>query len=444
VQEARVNSLNFTAPRLGEAKITSPLKMSTKIGDNMANYVKDDEFILYNIDAKPGKYTLEYTSRDLLEKAGPREKIFFSPGHVHAGIVTCGGLCPGLNNVIRSLVRTLWYSYGIHRISGIRNGYRGFLPQYGIPVMPLDPDIVDDIHTKGGTILGSSRGSADIEAICDSIERMNLNMLFTIGGDGTQHGAYYIAEELERRNQKISIIGIPKTIDNDLSFIQKSFGFETAVSEAVAAVSSAHTEAHDAINGIGLVKVMGRESGFIAANTAMAINDVNFVLIPEIDFDLEGAKGLFAALKRRLELRNHAVILVAEGAGQHYVESEEEKDLSGNKVLGDIGLFLKNAFREYFEKQRMEVNIKYIDPSYMIRSAPANPNDSIYCARLGTHAVHAAMSGRTKTLISMVNNTFVHLPIEIAINKRNTVDPEGPLWRDVIGATHQPMLFKND
>ena len=234
-----------------------------------------------------------------------------------------------------------------------------------------------------------------------------------------------------------------KTIDNDLSFIQKSFGFETAVSEAVAAVASAHTEAHAAINGIGLVKVMGRESGFIAANTALAINDVNFVLIPEIDFDLDGEQGLFARLKERLEKRHHAVILIAEGAGQRFLETRAATDLSGNKKLGDIGVFLKEQLKDHFASLPMEVNIKYIDPSYMIRSAPANPNDSIYCARLGTHAVHAAMAGRTKTLISLVNDTFVHLPIEIAITKRNTVDPEGPLWRDVIGATHQPPLMKN-
>jgi 6-phosphofructokinase 1 len=417
--------------------------MSTISGDLMANYVRDDEFILYNIDAKPGSYSYEYTAQDLLEKAGPREKVYFSPGHVHAGIVTCGGLCPGLNNVIRAIVRTLWLSYGIQRISGIRNGYRGFLPEYGIPVMPLDPDIVDDIHTKGGTILGSSRGGSDVEAICDSLERMNLNMLFTIGGDGTQHGAFAIAEELERRNLKIAVIGIPKTIDNDLSFIQKSFGFETAVSEAVSAVSSAHTEAHDAINGIGLVKVMGRESGFIAASTALANNEVNFVLIPEIDFDLEGGMGLLAAVEDRLKRRNHAVILVAEGAGQRFLGESECSDASGNRKLSDIGLFLRQELKRYFADRKMEVNIKYIDPSYMIRSAPANPNDSIYCARLGTNAVHAAMSGRTKTLISLVNDTFVHLPIEIAINKRNTVDPEGSLWRDVVGATHQPSIMKN-
>lgn len=438
-----METLNFSVPKLGETKIASPIKMSTIDGDMIANYVRDDEFILYQIDAKPGHFEQDYQRSDLLEKAGPREKIYFSPGHVHAGIVTCGGLCPGLNNVIRAIVRTLWHSYGIHRVSGIRNGYRGFLPEYGFPVMPLDPEIVDDIHQKGGTILGSSRGGSDIDAICDSIERMNINMLFTIGGDGTQHGALKIAEELERRNLKIAVIGIPKTIDNDLSFIQKSFGFESAVSEAVSAVSSAHTEAHDAINGIGLVKVMGRESGFIAAYTALAINDVNFVLIPEIDFDMDGELGLLNVVRKRLEKRHHAVILVAEGAGQRFLDAGGKKDLSGNKRLGDIGQFLQDELKAYFDGIGVEVNIKYIDPSYMIRSAPANPNDSIYCARLGTHAVHAAMAGRTKTLISLVNNHFVHLPIEIAIDKRNTVDPEGSLWRDVIGATHQPAVMKN-
>ncbi|MBN2509754.1 MAG: ATP-dependent 6-phosphofructokinase [Spirochaetales bacterium] len=439
--------LDFSIPRLGEAKIKSPIQMSTTYGDNIANYVTDDEHILYDIEARPGMSLPDVPRELMLEKAGPRESIFFSPAHVHAGIVTCGGLCPGLNNVIRAIVRTMWFRYGVRRITGIQNGYRGFLPEYHIPTRELTPEVVDSIHTRGGTILGTSRGNGAIADVCDAISRMNLNILFTIGGDGTQKGAFLIAEEMERRGQKLSVIGVPKTIDNDLSFVQKTFGFETAVSKAVEAVSSAHIEAHDAINGIGLVKVMGRESGFIAAHTTLAMNDVNFTLIPELDFDLEGSNGLFAHLKARLERRHHAVILVAEGAGQELMAREQElpdgTDKSGNKLLGDIGLYLKTRIKHYFDAIDMEVSIKYIDPSYMIRSAPANPNDAIYCARLGSHAVHAAMSGRTRTLISQYNNHLVHIPMKMAISKRNSVDPESSLWRDVLEETHQPVLMKN-
>ncbi|MEW5817161.1 MAG: ATP-dependent 6-phosphofructokinase [Spirochaetota bacterium] len=434
---------NFKPAALGEARITSPIKMSIIQGDSIANYVKDDEYILYDIEARPNDLRKKYRYEELLEKAGPREKIYFNPNHVHAGIVTCGGLCPGLNNVIRAIVNCLWYRYNIKRITGIRNGYRGLLPGYDLPPINLTTEAVDDIHTKGGTILGSSRGAGKISDIADTIEQMNLNILFTIGGDGTQRGAILIADELEKRGVRIAIVGVPKTIDNDLSFIQKSFGFETAVSKAVEAVSAAHVEASGFMNGIGLVKVMGRESGFIAAHTTLALSDVNFCLIPEIPFDLYGENGLLNLLKKRLEARRHAVILVAEGAGQDLLKADNETDASGNKMLKDVGIFLREKIIEYFQEQKIDINIKYIDPSYMIRSAPADPNDSIYCARLGTNAVHAAMAGRTKVLISLVNNTFVHLPMEMAVSRRNYVDPEGSLWRDVLETTGQPVLIKN-
>lgn len=435
---------DFTVPVLGECKIPSPIKLSTVEGDYIANYVSDDEYILAEIKADPRAGSIPIGSENLLQVAGPRRMIYFNPGHVHAGIVTCGGLCPGINDVIRSIVRCLWHSYGVRRISGIRFGYKGLLPEYQFPTIDLNVDVVDDIHRMGGTILGSSRGGGErTEDIVDSLERLNLNMLFVIGGDGTQKGAIKIADEVARRGLKIAVVGIPKTIDNDLSFIQKSFGFETAVSYATKAVFAAHTEAHSAINGIGLVKLMGRESGFIAAATVLASHDVNFVLIPEVPFELDGPNGLLEHLKRRLLKRNHAVIIVAEGAGQDLVGSLNETDPSGNKKLADIGSFLRDQISSYFQAQGMEINLKYIDPSYMIRSAPADPEDSAYCSRLGSNAVHAAMAGKTKILISQVNNTFVHLPIQVAVSVRNRVDPESSLWRDVLEATNQPTLMRN-
>ncbi len=272
----QLDNLDFTIPSLGKANVASPIMMSKVRGDNRVNYVDESEVYLYNIAAKVGQDSKEVKLKECLEKAGPREHIYFNPGHVHAGIVTCGGLCPGLNNVIRAVVRTLWYLYGVRRISGIRNGYKGFLPEYSLPTLELNPQVVEDIHQKGGTVLGSSRGGADVSAIADAVEKMNLNILFSIGGDGTTKGALAIAEELEKRKQKVAVVGIPKTIDNDLSFIQRSFGFETAVSLAEQAAESAYIEASDAINGIGLVKLMGRESGFIAAQTALAMSAVNF------------------------------------------------------------------------------------------------------------------------------------------------------------------------
>ncbi len=441
-----VPKVDYTVQRLGEAKIPSPIVMSDVYGDGIANYVSDDERILCSLDSKKlddGRYVPACT--DVVELAGPRRMIYFNPIHVHAAICTCGGICPGLNNVIRAIVRCLWYRYGVRQISGIQYGYQGLLPTSKYPVIKLDPDIVDDIQEKGGTILGSARGGGKQTAdIVDTLERMNVNMLFTIGGDGTLRGASAIAKEIESRGLKISVVGIPKTIDNDLSFIQTSFGFDTAVSMAVPVVRGAHIEARNSINGVGLVKVMGRESGFIAAKTSLAQSDVNFCLIPEDPFAHRGRSGSLTTRNERLQDRGHAVILVAEGAGQDLLPKTGKTDASGNVKYNDIGLFLKDEITKYFKEDGMEVNVKYIDPSYIIRSAPANSYDSIYCARLGAHAVHAAMAGKTAVLTTMMNNRFVNMPISVAISSRNKVNTESSLWRDVLENTRQPDSMKNE
>lgn len=433
--------LDFRIKTIGECKVESPMPFSNIQGDNIANFVRDNQYVLHSVirgDNQNKDDLYEYA----LEMAGPREKIFFNPGHVHAGIVTCGGLCPGLNNVIRAIVRTLWLRYNVKRISGIQYGYKGFLPEYNLPTKELDPEIVDDIHNMGGSVLGSARGGSDVVRIVDALEQLNMNMLFTIGGDGTQRCALEITEEVKKRGLKITVIGIPKTIDNDLSFIDKSFGFETAVFKAEQAVHAAHVEAKSAIDGIGLVKVMGRESGFIAAHTTLATSDVNFCLIPEVPFSLEGKDGLLNSLEKRLDRKHHAVILVAEGAGQELLTKTNKTDESGNKRLSDIGVYLKETITEHFKKTGRESSLKYIDPSYMIRASAATPNDALYCARLGANAVHAAMSGRTGMLISEWNNAYVHVPIQMAVSKKNKVDPESPLWRDILEATQQPIVMR--
>lgn len=436
-----MEELDFTIQTLGELNVDSPISLSKNIGDYVANYVEDDHCILSDITSrgqKPG-------SQGVLEIAGPRERIYFDPSDCKAAIVTCGGLCPGLNDVIRSIVMCLWYRYGVKTIFGIKFGYRGFLAEFDLPMIELSPKSVHDAHQKGGTLLGSSRGYGNrTSQIVDAIERIGINMLFTIGGDGTQRGALSISNEALSRGLELAVVGIPKTIDNDLNFIQQSFGFETAVSKAVDAVAAAHVEAYDAINGVGIVKVMGRHSGYIAAHTALAINDVNFVLIPEVPFELEGDNGLYRHLEKRLKQRNHAVILIAEGAGQELMENDSNlTDASGNVKLSDIGLYLKDKINTHFKAKGIEINLKYIDPSYMIRSAPANPYDSIYCARLGTNAVHAAMAGRTGVLVGLVHNQLVHVPIHLAVSRKNAINPDSELWRDVIEATGQPHLMKS-
>jgi 6-phosphofructokinase 1 len=436
-------NMDFTIASLGEPKIKSPLALVDGKDAYQSHYVNDDQHILYDIEFDGDLSHHDFSNSGMLEKAGPREHIYFDPAKVRAGIVTCGGLCPGLNDVIRSIVMCLWYHYGTRRICGFRFGYRGFMAEFALPTVELNPDVVVDIHRQGGTILGSSRGLGDrIGDIVDSLERLNINMLFTIGGDGTQKGALDISLEAAKRGLKIAVVGIPKTIDNDLSFVEKSFGFETAVSCAVEAVAAAHVEARDAVNGVVVVKVMGRDSGFIAAHTALAINDANYVLIPEVPFDMENENGLLANLARRLEKRNHAVILVAEGAGQDHMKTTGTGDASGNIKYADIGAYLVDRIRSYFKAKQTEINLKYIDPSYMIRSAPANPNDSIYCARLGANAAHAAMAGKTGLIISRLHQHLVHIPIQLAVSKRNSIDPGGELWRDVVEATGQPLMLQ--
>ena len=436
---------DFTIDTLGEAKIPTPVKMSDVNGDGFADYVSDDDRILYSIDTvKDENGNWIPKNSDTVELAGPRKLIYFNPAHVHAAICTCGGICPGLNNVIRAIVRCLWYRYGVRRITGIKFGYQGLLPTSMEPPIILNPDVVDEIQEKGGTILGSARGGGNrVGDIVDTLERMNVNIFFTIGGDGTLKGAQAIADEITRRGLKISVVGVPKTIDNDLAYIQTSFGFDTAVSMAVGVVRCAHVEAKNAINGIGLVKVMGRESGFIAAHTSLAQSDVNFCLIPESPFDLYGENGLLKKLDKRIHDRGHAVILVAEGAGQELLPKTGQTDASGNVRYSDIGLFLKTEIEKYFKQQNTVVNVKYIDPSYIIRSAPADSFDSIYCARLGANAVHAAMAGKTGVLTSMLNDRFIYLPIKLAVSSRSRVNPEGALWRDVLENTRQPVNMKN-
>ena len=378
------------------------------------------------------------------ELAGPRERIYFDPSKLKCALVTCGGLCPGLNDIIRSIVLELHYGYGVRNISGVRYGLRGFIPRYGYDMMDLTPSEVVNIHERGGVVIGSSRGPQDVEEIVDSLERMNIGILFMIGGGGTLQAATRIADTVLQRGLRTSIVGVPKTIDNDIYMVSRSFGFDTAVEVSTRAIVSASNEAEGYPNGIGLIKLMGRHSGFIAATATLAQQDVNFVLIPEVDFDLEGPQGLLHTLEMRLADRGHAVIVVAEGAGQKFFDGQaKELDLSGNVKLKDIGLFLKEKILAHFTERSIQISIKYIDPSYMIRSLPANANDRVFCNFLGRNAVHAGMAGKTDLLIGNCNNHFVHVPMKLLAGKRKHVDPKGMLWRSALEATGQPSL-KND
>ena len=421
-------NLNFEVQRLGECRIPSPM--------DTTNFMGDEDHILYHSTLPEIQAFLDQGKKPpYFEMAGPRKNIYFDPSKLKCGIVTCGGLCPGLNDVIRSIVLGLYHHYGVKTVFGFPFGYEGLTYRHGHTPLELTPEMVEDIHMKGGTILGSSRGPQDVSEMVDTLERMNVGILFTIGGDGTLTGAQAISEEIGRRGLKISVIGIPKTIDNDISFVDVSFGFETAVSESRTAILSAHTEAIGAKNGIGLVKLMGRESGFIAAYAALANNDVNFCLVPEVSFTLE---AFLEALKTRLEKRGHAVIVAGEGAGQSLMAETGQKDASGNIRFEDIGLFLKDRIKTFFKEGGMKVELKYIDPSYTIRSLPANSRDSAFCLILGHNAVHAGMAGRTNMVVGYWKNRFTHVPIPLAVSERKQIDPEESLWGNVLSCTGQP------
>ena len=440
-----MNQQDFQVKTLGTCKIKSPLVLNKAKGDRKFTFVKEKERVLFDILWPPQDDEDSLDGKPLtMEMAGARENIYFDPSKTTIAIVTCGGLCPGINDVIRSLVMTAYYRYGVRKIFGIQYGYQGFISEYGHPFVELTPEKVSMIHQFGGSILGSSRGKQDTSAIVDCLERHNINILFTIGGDGTLHGAMEISQEIERRGLKISVAGVPKTIDNDINHIEKTFGFETSFTVASPIIRDAHNEAKGAYNGIAIVKLMGRDSGFIAANAALSMPEVNLVLVPESEFDLHGKKGLLEVVHQRLLDKHHCLIVVAEGAGQSlFKEHEVRKDRSGNILHQDIGLLLKDEFLKYFAQQKLDATVKYIDPSYIIRSAPATPSDSIFCNKLGLHGVHGAMAGKTNFVIGRRNNKFIYLPIDLAISERKKIDLEGELWLNVLETTGQPMNMKN-
>ena len=412
---------------LGPRQHRSPLRLDA-MGSIESTFIHD------------GMYYRDPLSEDgpMFERSGPREHLFFDPAKTKVAVVTCGGLCPGMNNVIRSLYLQLHYHYGVPAVMGIRYGYSGFSSEASTPPMWLNAEIVNNIHQMGGTLLGTSRGPISADIVVDFLEQRGVSVLFTVGGDGTQRGAHNIVTEIQRRKLPISVIGIPKTIDDDVQYVNRSFGYFTAIEKAKDVIDSAHVEAHCVTNGISIVKLMGRDSGFIAAGASLASQEVNFTLVPEVPFKLDGECGLLACLHRRMLERRHAVIVVAEGAGQHLMPPADERDASGNLLHRDIGLFLRHKIRDHFQEQRFPVVIRYFDPSYYIRSVPASTVDSVMCDSFARHAVHAAMAGKTDMIVGLQHGVFVNVPIPMATKERKRLSAEE--WAQVVTATGQPDL----
>jgi 6-phosphofructokinase 1 len=407
----RVEARDLEIKALGPCRFESPL--AARLGAAALRRVGAGERVLLDDRFPPAGDTERGAPVPTFEQAGPRDRIFFDPATLRCGIVTCGGLCPGINNVVRGLVLELTHAYGVRHITGFRYGFEGLVARHGHAPVRLGPAEVREI-----------------------------------GGDGTLRGAAGIVAEIERRRLAIAVVGIPKTIDNDIHFIDRSFGFESAFAAAVEAIRGAHVEATGARNGVGLVKVMGRHSGFIACHAALATTDANFVLIPEIPFRLDGSRGLLACLERRLAERAHAVIVVAEGAGQDLCAETNgdgrATDASGNQRLKDVGIVLRDRITRHFVERGAEITLKYIDPSYQIRSVPASPGDSVFCWNMARNAVHAAMAGNTEMLIGQWHGRFVHVPLALATRFRKQVDLKDDLWTSVLEATGQPVSFDAD
>jgi 6-phosphofructokinase 1 len=434
-----ITHADLRVSRIGEPSFLSPMAGLVTGRASSPHYVHESDRVLLDDTVGGAAARLcDVAELPSLEPGGPREYIYFDPSRTRAAIVTCGGLCPGLNNVIRGLVLELADNYGVTEVLGFRDGFRGMVDDDLLP-LALSRDVVADIHNRGGTVLGTSRGNQDPERMVATLERLGISLLFVIGGDGSLRGAAKIAEEAERRGLPLSVIGVPKTIDNDIPYLDQSFGFQTAFTRATDSIKSALTEASSTPNGVGLVKVMGRHSGFIACYAALASHDVDFVLIPEMPFRLDGPGGFLGRLRDRVRRRGHAVVVVAEGAGQDLLEYDGAVDASGNARLADIGGLLRQRIIADFAAAGEELSLRYVDPGYAIRSVPANGWDAVYCLRLAQAAVHAAMAGRTAMVVGRWHGRFVHIPIAVATASRNEVDPDGDLWMSVLEATGQPV-----
>lgn len=383
--------------------------------------------------------------------AGPRLEIELDPTQSKAAIVTCGGLCPGLNTVVREVVMCLRRQYGVTETYGIPAGYRGF--QEPDTWRLLDEKAVANLHNIGGSVLGSSRGGHDTEAIVDSLVDQGVNMLFVVGGDGTVRGAAKIADEIKRRGLEIAVAVVPKTIDNDVPLLDRTFGFETAVEAAREAINVANIEAEGFPFGLGVVKVMGRNSGFIAMHSTLGSRVVDLCLVPEVDFYLDGPGGVVDHLYERLLENNKAVVVVAEGAGQELMANmgaagEQVKDASGNVLLDDIGPWLSKELKKRLDEKLEgksvhgdKVTLKYVDPSYMVRGVKPNTSDNVYCTQLAHNAVHGAFSGMTSFLVGSINTRECYVPIELVANKRNVIDTaHQSLWEYVVFDTQQPSF----
>lgn len=437
--QSQIPNLTLYKNEFKRVRVSGLDKLSTPHEVQYNRYIKDSEIV--QIDNMRNIEENDNTVAQAFVQAGPREFIPWKEGEVRAAIITCGGQCPGQNNVIQELFCSLYYNYGVDVIYGIRAGFRGFWHQDFQPWLRLTPKLVKGIHEQGGSIQGTSRGGFDQNRIVNALEVYGINQVYIVGGDGTHRGALEIHEECLRRGLKVAVACIPKTIDNDVGIIDRSFGFNTSVAEARRAISSVVVEAQCTPNCIGIVKLMGRHAGYIAAHSALASRQVDIVLIPEVPFYMEGESGLLPYVYRLLKAQSSVVIVVAEGAGHEQLKTQEsEIDESGNVKLKDIGQYLTQNITSYMKKKNFNISIKYVDPSYMVRSVPADAEDAVYCLYLASYAVHGAMAGYSGFSLGLVSGRSVQQPIEVICRASPSyLNPKGSTWEHILAMTHQPI-----
>ena len=420
--------------RLGERTIDTPLRDLLGGREESVHYVTETDRVLLDDTLGVAKRRSAGTPAELpaFNPGGPREKLYFEPSTVTAAIVTCGGLCPGLNNVVRALVLQLANAYGVKSILGFRNGYSG-LTDTSAP-LALTPELVRDIHNRGGTILGTSRGGQEPAAMVDTLARHRVDMLFVIGGDGSLRGAQKIAAKpppatAARRGGHPEDHRQRHSVDRPELRLPDRVRPRRRVDPRRAHRGRVHRRRRGTGQADGPAQRLHRLLCDTRQPRSRLRPDPRSLLparqLPALPAQARRSAGARSRGRRR-------------GRRAGAVPRSAETDASGNARLGDIGALLRERVTAHFAQHGTPLSLRYVDPGYAIRSVPANAFDAVYCARLAQAAVHAGMAGFTSMVVARWHGRFIHLPIALATATRNQVDPHGDLWMSVLEATGQP------
>ena len=336
---------------------------------------------------------------------------------MRVGVLTGGGDCPGLNAVIRAIVRTGVAEYGYEFI-GFRDGWRG--PLEG-DTMTLDVPAVRGILPRGGTILGTSRtnpladsaaagGRSGLERIKDNLADLDVDALVAIGGEDT------LGVAAQLHGQDVKIVGVPKTIDNDLGATDYTFGFDTAVNIAMEAIDRLHTTAESHHRAM-IVEVMGRHAGWIALLAGMA-GGANVILIPEQPFDIGQVCGW---VEHRFQTRYEPIVVVSEGAfpKRGAEVANLEVDEFGHARLGGVGQLLADEIEKRTGKEARTIVLGHGQ-----RGGTPTAFDRVLATRFGVHAIRAAADGAFGAMVALRGTDIVQVPIAEATRELKLVPPE--------------------